>query len=94
MNHLTSGLATIRTSDRAFATATPLKPKIPEHQPDMGGTGIEYYNAVFASSVAERTDQRLDCFRIRFQVYCIDNAFEDPADGLGQFRRPLAITAV
>jgi N-acyl amino acid synthase of PEP-CTERM/exosortase system len=83
MNHLTSGLATIRTSDRAFATATPLKPKISEHQPDMGGTGIEYYNAVFASSVAERTDQRLDCFRIRFQVYCIDNAFEAPEDNPG-----------
>src|SRR4051812_31927913 len=83
MNHLTSGLATVRTSDRTLATATPLKPKISEHQADMGGTGIEYYNAVFASSVAEGTDQRLDCFRIRFQVYCIDNAFEDPEDNPG-----------
>ena len=73
----------VRTSDRGLATATPLKPKFPEHQPDTESTGIEYYNAVFASSVAERTDQRLDCFRIRFQVYCIDNAFEDPEDNPG-----------
>jgi len=39
--------------------------------------GLEYYNSIFTSSVAERLDQRLECFRIRFQVYCIDNGFED-----------------
>jgi N-acyl amino acid synthase of PEP-CTERM/exosortase system len=57
-----------------------LTPKTPDRQPDTGVTGIEYYNSVFASSVADRIDHRLDCFRIRFQVYCIDNAFEDPDD--------------
>ena len=70
----------VRTSDRGLAAATPLKPKTPEHQPDIGVTGIEYYKSIFASSVAERIEHRADCFRIRFQVYCIDNAFEDPED--------------
>jgi N-acyl amino acid synthase of PEP-CTERM/exosortase system len=70
----------VRSSDRGLATATPLKPKTPEHQPDISVTGIEHYNSVFASSIADRTEDRADCFRIRYQVYCIDNAFEDPED--------------
>ena len=80
MNYLTSGSATVRASVRGLATATPLKPKTSDHQPDVGGTGIEHYKSIFASSVAEHTGDRADCFRIRYQVYCIDNAFEDPED--------------
>jgi N-acyl amino acid synthase of PEP-CTERM/exosortase system len=80
MNHLTSGSATVRASDRGLATVTPLKPKTSDHQPDIGGTGIEHYKSIFASSVAEHIKDRADCFRIRYQVYCIDNAFEDPED--------------
>src|SRR6187455_620269 len=80
MYHLKNGVAPIRPDNRALAAATPSTSKTPEQQPASGFTGLEYYNSVFASSVAERSDQRLDCFRIRFQVYCIDNAFEDPDD--------------
>jgi N-acyl amino acid synthase of PEP-CTERM/exosortase system len=50
-----------------------------------GFTGLEYYNSVFSSSIADSLEDRDECFRIRFQVYCIDNGFEDPAnspDGL------------
>src|SRR3954468_15517245 len=50
-----------------------------------GFTGLEYYNSVFSSSIADSPEDRDECFRIRFQVYCIDNGFEDPAnspDGL------------
>jgi N-acyl amino acid synthase of PEP-CTERM/exosortase system len=50
-----------------------------------GFTGLEYYNSVFSSSIAKSPEARDECFRIRFQVYCIDNGFEDPAnspDGL------------
>jgi N-acyl amino acid synthase of PEP-CTERM/exosortase system len=50
-----------------------------------GFTGLEYYNASFSSSIAESLEDREECFRIRFQVYCIDNGFEDPdnsPDGL------------
>jgi N-acyl amino acid synthase of PEP-CTERM/exosortase system len=70
----------VKIGDRGLATATPLKPKTPEHQPDVSGTGIENYRSIFASSIADRIEDRADCFRIRFQVYCIDNAFEDPED--------------
>ena len=70
----------VRTSDRGLATATPLTPKTPEHQPDISVTGIEHYKSIFASSIADRIEDRADCFRIRYQVYCIDNAFEDPED--------------
>lgn len=70
----------VRTSDRGLATATPLTPKTPEHQPDISVTGIEHYKSIFASSIADRFEDRADCFRIRYQVYCIDNAFEDPED--------------
>jgi N-acyl amino acid synthase of PEP-CTERM/exosortase system len=48
-------------------------------------TAVECYNSVFSSSVATSPASRDECFRIRFQVYCIDNGFEDPAnspDGL------------
>src|SRR4051795_2391242 len=80
MYHLENGVAPIRPDNRALAAATPPTSKTLQQQPAPGFTGLEYYNSVFASSVAERIDQRLDCFRIRFQVYCIDNAFEDPDD--------------
>ena len=56
----------------------------PSTQPS-GFTGLEYYNSVFSSSIADSPEDRDECFRIRFQVYCIDNGFEDPAnspDGL------------
>src|SRR3954468_23378960 len=52
---------------------------------EAGFTGLEYYNSVFSSSIADSPEDRDECFRIRFQVYCIDNGFEDPAnspDGL------------
>ena len=45
-----------------------------------GISGLEYYNSVFSSSVADTAEDRNECFRVRFQVYCIDNGFEDPAD--------------
>src|SRR5687768_1325622 len=45
-----------------------------------GFTGLEYYNSVFSSSIAKSPEARDECFRIRFQVYCIDNGFEDPAN--------------
>jgi N-acyl amino acid synthase of PEP-CTERM/exosortase system len=47
--------------------------------------GLEYYNSVFSSSVANTPEERDESFRVRFQVYCIDNGFEDPdnsPDGL------------
>ena len=47
--------------------------------------GLEYYNSVFSSSIADTPEERDESFRVRFQVYCIDNGFEDPAnspDGL------------
>jgi N-acyl amino acid synthase of PEP-CTERM/exosortase system len=34
----------------------------------------------FSSSVATSPEMRDQCFRVRFQAYCIDNGFEDPAD--------------
>jgi N-acyl amino acid synthase of PEP-CTERM/exosortase system len=50
-----------------------------------GFSGLEYYNSVFSSSVANSPEEKDECFRVRFQVYCLDNGFEDPAnspDGL------------
>jgi N-acyl amino acid synthase of PEP-CTERM/exosortase system len=47
--------------------------------------GLEYYNSVFSSSIADTPEDRDESFRVRYQVYCIDNGFEDPAkspDGL------------
>src|SRR3954468_11736580 len=80
MYHLKNRVAQIRPDTRTLAAATPSTSKTAEQQPASDFTGLEYYNSIFASSVADRSDQRLDCFRIRFQVYCIDNAFEDPED--------------
>ena len=80
MYHLKNGVAQLRPDNRTLVAATPLLTKTPEQRPASDSTVLEYYTSVFASSVAERIDQRLDCFRTRFQVYCIDNAFEDPDD--------------
>src|SRR3954467_13942881 len=80
MYHLKNGVAQIPPDTRTLVAATPSTSKTLQQQPASGFTGLEYYNSVFDSSGAERSDQRLDCFRTRFQVYCIDNAFEDPDD--------------
>jgi N-acyl amino acid synthase of PEP-CTERM/exosortase system len=48
-------------------------------------TALQCYSSVFSSAIATSPENRDECFRVRFQVYCIDNGFEDPAnspDGL------------
>jgi N-acyl amino acid synthase of PEP-CTERM/exosortase system len=51
-----------------------------EARKSSGFSGLEHYNSVFDSSIATTSERKNDCFRIRYQVYCIDNAFEDPAN--------------
>jgi N-acyl amino acid synthase of PEP-CTERM/exosortase system len=43
-------------------------------------TALPCYSSVFSSSIATSPEIRDACFRVRFQVYCIDNGFEDPAN--------------
>ncbi|HKO20390.1 MAG TPA: PEP-CTERM/exosortase system-associated acyltransferase, partial [Acidobacteriaceae bacterium] len=48
-------------------------------------TALQCYDSVFSSAIATSPEKRDQCFRVRFQVYCIDNGFEDPSnspDGL------------
>jgi N-acyl amino acid synthase of PEP-CTERM/exosortase system len=80
MYHLKNATAQLRPDNRTLAATAPLASKTTETQPAAGFTGLEYYNSIFASTVANSVDERLDCFRTRFQVYCIDNPFEDPDD--------------
>src|SRR3954453_14516052 len=80
MYHLNNAVSQIRPDAKALAAATPLTSKTAEQLPAVSAAGLEYYNSIFGSSVADSHDKRLECFKIRYQVYCIDNAFEDPAD--------------
>ena len=41
---------------------------------------LEQYNARFETVVARSEEQIRQCQRIRFQVYCVENAFENPAE--------------
>jgi N-acyl amino acid synthase of PEP-CTERM/exosortase system len=46
----------------------------------MNSDVLRHYGSVFSSSIARTDEERHECFRIRYQVYCLDNGFEDPAD--------------
>ena len=45
--------------------------------------GTEWFPFIFKSAIAETDDERAACFRTRYQVYCIDNRFEDANDNPG-----------
>jgi N-acyl amino acid synthase of PEP-CTERM/exosortase system len=57
------------------------KPQLSCQPPQL--TALQCYNSVFSSSIATSPEIRDECFRVRFQVYCIDNGFEDPANSPG-----------
>jgi len=75
-----NGVAQIYPDIYSLAVTLSVTSKNPECRSAPCSTGLEHYDAIFASSVATRIDQRIECFRIRFQVYCIDNDYEDPDD--------------
>jgi len=39
---------------------------------------IDLYNQYFEVIYAESPEQLMACFRLRYQVYCVENPFEDP----------------
>jgi N-acyl amino acid synthase of PEP-CTERM/exosortase system len=78
MYYLNSGVAQIRSAIRTLAATTPLASTTTEQRTPLVFEELKYYNSIFESSVAEHAAQRLDCYRIRYQVYCIDNTYEDP----------------
>ena len=51
------------------------------HEPQLGlksGRLIDLYNQYFEVIHAESTEQIRECLRLRYQVYCVENPFEDP----------------
>jgi N-acyl amino acid synthase of PEP-CTERM/exosortase system len=44
---------------------------------------VDLYNQYFEVIHAESTEQIRECFRLRYQVYCVENAFEDPLQNPG-----------
>lgn len=51
-----------------------------DRQSQTAVTGLEHFSAIFDASAAHGLRQRLACHRVRFQVYCIDNQFEDASE--------------
>jgi N-acyl amino acid synthase of PEP-CTERM/exosortase system len=45
---------------------------------------IDSYNALFEAVQATTPEQLREVFRLRYQVYCIENQFLDPADNPGE----------
>ena len=41
---------------------------------------VDIYERWFRSALARTPEDRREAFRLRYQVYCIENPFEDPAD--------------
>lgn len=48
---------------------------------------IDVYNRYFDCVVADTPERLNDVFRLRYQVYCIENGYEDPADNPGGMER-------
>lgn len=46
---------------------------------------VDCFKYIFSSSVAQTKEDRRACFRMRFQAYCVDKHFVDPADNPGGF---------
>jgi N-acyl amino acid synthase of PEP-CTERM/exosortase system len=69
-------------------TALPVHQEMPHSscQPAQF-TALPCYSSIFSSSIATSPEIRDACFRVRFQVYCIDNGFEDPANSLDGLER-------
>src|SRR5690606_27668837 len=40
----------------------------------------DIYERWFESALADTPEQRSQAFRLRYQVYCVENPFEDPAE--------------
>jgi N-acyl amino acid synthase of PEP-CTERM/exosortase system len=45
---------------------------------------IDTYNALFATIPATTPELQRECFHLRYQVYCVENSFLDPADNAGE----------
>lgn len=41
---------------------------------------VDVYSHWFESVLADSPERRAEAFRLRYQVYCVENPFEDPAD--------------
>lgn len=85
MYHSRSGVERLVSEGQTIGNATSLANDTATVRKSPGFTGLDYYNSIFDSSIATTSERKDECFRIRYQVYCIDNEFEDPAnspDGL------------
>ncbi len=47
------------------------------------GSLLDLYNQYFEVILAESNEQIRECFRLRYQVYCVENPFEDPQQNPG-----------
>ncbi len=70
----------------AESVVRPQRPDIPATTPDAENL-LEIFNCWF-QVVPANTEERLEqAHRLRYQVYCVENPFEDPADNLGGLER-------
>jgi N-acyl amino acid synthase of PEP-CTERM/exosortase system len=56
------------------------------HEPQLGsksGRLVDLYNQYFEVIHAESTEQIRECLRLRYQVYCVENPFENPLQNPG-----------
>lgn len=52
----------------------------PQHAEDAAPPLADVYERWFTSVLANTPELRREAFRLRYQVYCVENPFEDPAD--------------
>ncbi len=64
----------------AYPTSLP-SPSMSSHEVPVGlgdARLIDLYNRYFEVIHAESPEQKMECFRLRYEVYCVENPFEDP----------------
>ena len=66
-------------------------PGVPPHTrlDVQGGSLYDFYNDMFECVVAD-TDEMIDeCYRLRYQVYCVEHPFEEHNPALGEYERDI-----
>ena len=58
-----------------------LTPALTQAEPKSGGL-VELYNQYFDVVPADTRERRDEAYRLRYQVYCVENPFENPAEHL------------
>ena len=83
LEDLHSSLTAYSLSPDENATQTPPEPSAPAARLEL----LQHFDTVFKDITAERPAQIEQAFRLRYQVYCVEQGFEAPDAAAGEIER-------